>query len=309
MSAQIIDGRAIAAQVYSELTTRVAVLKAKGVIPRVAIIHLGTEEMTKRYVALKENAAIRLGMECVTYHLVEDVSQQRVIELVQKLNADESVHGILVQMPLPDSMDTKTVLDAIDPEKDIDGLHFCNAGKLLNGEPAVIACTPRAVIRILDETGIDIMSKHTVVVGKSVLVGRPIAICLLNRNATVSVCHTKTQNLGDITKNADILIVAAGSAGLIKADMVKDGAVVIDIGQTNIDGKLYGDVDFENVSKKASYITKAVGGVESLKLPTALQSIERIIKFLKQKPERAENTKPGRTAKSPEGLPNKTGNL
>ena len=212
MSAQIIDGRAIAAQVYSELTTRVAVLKAKGVIPRVAIIHVGTEEMTKRYVTLKENAAIRLGMECVTYHLVEDVSQQRVIELVQKLNADESVHGILVQMPLPDSMDTKTVLDAIDPEKDIDGLHFCNAGKLLNGEPAVIACTPRAVIRILDETGIDIMSKHTVVVGKSVLVGRPIAICLLNRNATVSVCHTKTQNLGDITKNADILIVAAGSA-------------------------------------------------------------------------------------------------
>lgn len=261
MSAQIIDGRAIAAQVYSELTTRVAVLKAKGVIPRVAIIHVSTEEMTKRYVILKENAAIRLGMECVTYHLVEDVSQQRVIELVQKLNADESVHGILVQMPLPDSMDTKTVLDAIDPEKDIDGLHFCNAGKLLNGEPAVIACTPRAVIRILDETGIDIMSKHTVVVGKSVLVGRPIAICLLNRNATVSVCHTKTQNLGDITKNADILIVAAGSAGLIKEDMVKDGAVVIDIGQTNIDGKLYGDVDFENVSKKASYITKAVGGV------------------------------------------------
>ena len=261
MSAQIIDGRAIAAQVYSELTTRVAVLKAKGVIPRVAIIHVSTEEMTKRYVTLKENAAIRLGMECVTYHLVEDVSQQRVIELVQKLNADESVHGILVQMPLPDSMDTKTVLDAIDPEKDIDGLHFCNAGKLLNGEPAVIACTPRAVIRIQDETGIDIMSKHTVVVGKSVLVGRPIAICLLNRNATVSVCHTKTQNLGDITKNADILIVAAGSAGLIKADMVKDGAVVIDIGQTNIDGKLYGDVDFENVSKKASYITKAVGGV------------------------------------------------
>ena len=261
MSAQIIDGRSIAAQVYSELTTRVAVLKAKGVIPRVAIIHVGTEEMTKRYVTLKENAAIRLGMECVTYHLVEDVSQQRVIELVQKLNADESVHGILVQMPLPDSMDTKTVLDAIDPEKDIDGLHFCNAGKLLNGEPAVIACTPRAVIRILDETGIDIMSKHTVVVGKSVLVGRPIAICLLNRNATVSVCHTKTQNLGDITKNADILIVAAGSAGLIKEDMVKDGAVVIDIGQTNIDGKLYGDVDFENVSKKASYITKAVGGV------------------------------------------------
>ena len=261
MSAQIIDGRAIAAQVYSELTARVAVLKAKGIIPRVAIIHVSTEEMTKRYVTLKENAAIRLGMECVTYHLVEDVSQQRVIELVQKLNADESVHGILVQMPLPDSMDTKTVLDAIDPEKDIDGLHFCNAGKLLNGEPAVIACTPRAVIRILDETGIDIMSKHTVVVGKSVLVGRPIAICLLNRNATVSVCHTKTQNLGDITKNADILIVAAGSAGLIKADMVKDGAVVIDIGQTNIDGKLYGDVDFENVSKKASYITKAVGGV------------------------------------------------
>ncbi len=261
LSATIIDGRKIANEVYEELNGRIAELKKKGVIPRVAIVEVGDDEMSKRYVSLKENAAIRLGMECVTYHLVASSTQQRLLELIDQLNADESVHGMLVQMPLPDHMDTKAVLDAIDPEKDIDGLHFTNAGKLLNGEPAIIACTPRAIIHMLDSIGVDIESRHTVVVGKSILVGRPIAMCFLNRSATVSVCHTKTQNLGEITRNADILIVAAGSAKLIKADMVKDGAVVIDVGQTNIDGKLYGDVDFDAVVEKASYITKVTGGV------------------------------------------------
>lgn len=261
MSAQIIDGRAIAAEVYKNLDTRIEKLNKEGIAPRVAILHIGKDEMTKRYVTLKENAAMRLGMECVTYHLVDTISQQRLISIIGELNADKSIHGILAQMPLPEHMDTKTVLDAIEPTKDIDGLHFCNAGKLLNGEPAIVACTPRAIIHIIDSIGIDIASKHTVVVGKSILVGRPIAICLLNRSATVSVCHTKTQNLGDITKNADILVVAAGCAGLITADMVKDGAVVIDVGQTNVDGKLYGDVVFDEVSEKASYITKVTGGV------------------------------------------------
>ena len=261
MSATIIDGRKIANEVYEELNGRIAELKKKGVIPRVAIVEVGDDEMSKRYVSLKENAAIRLGMECVTYHLVSSSTQERLLELIDQLNADESVHGMLVQMPLPDHMDTKAVLDAIDPEKDIDGLHFTNAGKLLNGEPAIIACTPRAIIHMLDSIGVDIESRHTVVVGKSILVGRPIAMCFLNRSATVSVCHTKTQNLGEITRNADILIVAAGSAKLIKADMVKDGAVVIDVGQTNIDGKLYGDVDFDAVVEKTSFITKVTGGV------------------------------------------------
>lgn len=261
MSATIIDGKKIANEVYGELNGRIAELKTKGIIPRVAIVEIGDDEMSKRYVSLKENAAIRLGMECVTYHLVASSTQERVLELIAQLNADDSVHGMLVQMPLPEHMDTKAVLDAIDPEKDIDGLHFTNAGKLLNGEPAIIACTPRAIIHMLDSIGVDIESRHTVVVGKSILVGRPIAMCFLNRSATVSVCHTKTQNLGEITRNADILIVAAGSAKLIKADMVKDGAVVIDVGQTNIDGKLYGDVDFDAVVEKASYITKVTGGV------------------------------------------------
>ena len=162
---------------------------------------------------------------------------------------------------MPDQLDVKAVLESIDPEKDLDGLHFCNAGKLLNGDPAIVACTPRAIIRIIDSIGMDIQAKHTVVVGKSVLVGRPIAVCLLNRNATVSVCHTKTTNLAEITRNADILVVAAGSPALIKEDMVKEGAVVIDVGQTSVDGHLKGDVDFEAVSQKAGYITKTVGGV------------------------------------------------
>lgn len=261
MSAKIIDGRLLADEVYHELNGRVKRLSSIGVVPCIAILSIGDDVLDKKRVSLKENAAMKLGMESITYCLRPDITQDRVIELINKLNQDKHIHGIIVQTPMPDQLDVKVVLESIDPEKDLDGLHFCNAGKLLNGDPAIVACTPRAIIRIIDSIGVDIQAKHTVVVGKSVLVGRPIAVCLLNRNATVSVCHTKTTNLADITKNADILVVAAGSPALIKADMVKEGAVVIDVGQTSIDGHLKGDVDFETVSEKASYITKTVGGV------------------------------------------------
>lgn len=261
MCAQIINGKAIAAEVYKELDEKVSRLRQRGIRPRAAIVLLGNEEMSARYVSLKEQAAVKHGMECITYHLSEETTQEELISLLDRLNADSTVHGIIVQMPLPDTMDTTLVLDAIDPAKDIDGLHFCNAGKLLNDTPAIVACTPRAIMRLIDSTGVDITSKHIVVVGRSNLVGRPIAICLLNRNATVSVCHTKTNSLGSITATADILVVAAGHAGLITADMVKEGAIVIDVGQTNIDGKLYGDVKFDEVEPKASYITKVTGGV------------------------------------------------
>ena len=261
MCAQIINGKAIAAEVYKELDEKVSRLRQRGIRPRAAIVLLGSEEMSARYVSLKEQAAVKHGMECITYHLSEETTQEELISLLDRLNADSTVHGIIVQMPLPDTMDTTLVLDTIDPAKDIDGLHFCNAGKLLNDTPAIVACTPRAIMRLIDSTGVDITSKHIVVVGRSNLVGRPIAICLLNRNATVSVCHTKTNSLGSITATADILVVAAGHAGLITADMVKEGAIVIDVGQTNIDGKLYGDVKFDEVEPKASYITKVTGGV------------------------------------------------
>ncbi len=261
MSAAIIDGRALASGVYDELDKRIAALRTEGILPRIAIILVGNDEMSKKHVNLKEKAATAHGMECVVWHLSGDVSEQRLIALIETLNRDDSIHGLIVQMPLPEHLDTKLILDAIEPSKDIDGLHFCNAGKLLNKTPSIVACTPRAIMKMLDSINIELDTKHTVVVGKSNLVGRPIAICLLNSNATVSVCHTRTQNLADITRSADVLIVAAGSAGLITADMVKDGAVVIDVGQTNIDGKLYGDVVFDEVASKASYITKPVGGV------------------------------------------------
>ncbi len=261
MSAKIIDGRLLADEVYHELSGRVKRLSSMGIVPCIAILSIGDDVLDKKRVSLKENAAMKLGMESITYCLRPDITQDRVIELINKLNQDKHIHGIIVQTPMPDQLDVKAVLESIDPEKDLDGLHFCNAGKLLNGDPAIVACTPRAIIRIIDSIGMDIQAKHTVVVGKSVLVGRPIAVCLLNRNATVSVCHTKTTNLADITKNADILVVAAGSPALIKADMVKEGAVVIDVGQTSVDGHLKGDVDFDAVSEKASYITKTVGGV------------------------------------------------
>lgn len=261
MAATVIDGRALAKEVYTELGSRVGDLVSSGIIPRIALIEIGDNELDRRRVALKQNAASSLGMESVLYNLRADIGQDRLISLIRELNADSSVHGIVVQTPMPEHLDEKTVLDEIDPEKDIDGLHFCNAGKLLNGNPAIVACTPRAILRILDSIGVDVQAKHTVVVGKSILVGRPIAVCLLNRNATVSVCHTKTANLPEITRNADILVVAAGCPGLIKADMVKENAVVIDVGQTSVDGHLKGDVEFDTVSEKASYITKAVGGV------------------------------------------------
>lgn len=261
MAASIIDGKLLAQEVYGELDGRIARLSEKGIIPRIAIISIGSDELDKRRVTLKENAAMRLGMESVTYSLRTDVTQERVLDLIDRINNDPLIHGIIVQTPMPPQLDDKTVLDAINPQKDIDGLHFCNAGKLLNGDPAIVACTPRAIIRIIDSLGVDIQAKHTVVVGKSILVGRPIAVCFLNRNATVSVCHTKTTDLKELTRNADILVVAAGCPGLIKADMVKEGAVVIDVGQTSVDGHLKGDVDFEAVSQKASHITKAVGGV------------------------------------------------
>ena len=262
MPAKIIDGKALANEVYHELAGRVKRLGSRGIIPCIAIICIGEDELDKRRVALKENAAMKLGMESVTYCLRQDVTQERVVELIKKLNADENIHGIIVQTPMPDQLDVKAVLESIDPEKDLDGLHFCNAGKLLNGDPAIVACTPRAIIRIIDSIGMDIQAKHTVVVGKSVLVGRPIAVCLLNRNATVSVCHTKTTNLSEITRNADILVVAAGSPALIKEDMVKEGAVVIDVGiHRNEENKLCGDVRFEEAEQIASYITPVPGGV------------------------------------------------
>ena len=261
MSAQIINGRALAAQIYAELDERVKVLKSKGVTPRVALVLVGYNEMSTRYVSLKQAAATSHSMECIVYHLAEETPQEKLVELIHNLNDDELIHGIMVQMPLPEHMDTTEVLDEIAPTKDIDGLHFCNTGKLLNSLPAIVACTPRAIMRILDNLNVELESSHTVVVGRSTLVGRPIAICLLNSNATVSVCHSHTKNLGEITRTADVLIVAAGNAGLIKADMVKEGAIVIDVGQTSIDGKLYGDVDFDEVSKKAGYITKVTGGV------------------------------------------------
>ena len=261
MSAQIINGRALAAQIYAELDERVKVLKSKGVTPRVALVLVGYNEMSTRYVSLKQAAATSHSMECIVYHLAEETPQEKLVELIHNLNDDELIHGIMVQMPLPEHMDTTEVLDEIAPTKDIDGLHFCNTGKLLNSLPSIVACTPRAIMRILDNLNVELESSHTVVVGRSTLVGRPIAICLLNSNATVSVCHSHTKNLGEITRTADVLIVAAGNAGLIKADMVKEGAIVIDVGQTSIDGKLYGDVDFDEVSKKAGYITKVTGGV------------------------------------------------
>lgn len=261
MAATVIDGRALAKEVYAELGSRVDKLVSGGTIPRIALIEIGDNELDRRRVALKQNSAASLGMESICYNLRADIGQDRLISLIRELNRDSSVHGIVVQTPMPEHLDEKAVLDEIDPEKDIDGLHFCNAGKLLNGNPAIVACTPRAILRILDSIGVDVQAKHTVVVGKSILVGRPIAVCLLNRSATVSVCHTRTANLPELTRSADILVVAAGCPGLIKADMVKENAVVIDVGQTSVDGRLKGDVEFETVSEKASYITKAVGGV------------------------------------------------
>lgn len=262
MKAKIIDGKALAAAVKQEAAQQVAQLKEKGITPCLAVVLVGEDPASQVYVRGKINDCAQCGIESRSIRLPEDVTQAELLAQVKQLAGDASVHGILVQLPLPTQIDEKTVIDAIPPEKDVDGFSPVNVGRMQIGEPCYLPCTPAGCIRMIESTGMEIAGKHAVVIGRSNIVGKPAAMLLLAKNATVTICHSRTQNLKELCASADILVAAVGRAGFVTGEMVKPGAVVIDVGiNRGADGKLHGDVDFDAAAEKAAWITPVPGGV------------------------------------------------
>lgn len=260
--AQIIDGKAVAAEIKAELRERADALRARGVVPCLAVVMAGDNPASAIYVRNKRRACKDVGIESRYVKLDADVTQQQVIEEIMALNADPAVHAILVQLPLPEHIDENAVLDAILPEKDADGFHVVNAGRLLTGRDCTLPCTPAGCMELLRRAGVPMNGAEAVVVGRSNIVGKPMALLLQQENCTVTMCHSRTRNLGEHVKRADIVVCAAGRRGLITADMLKEGAAVIDVGiNRGEDGKITGDVDYETASRVAGWITPVPGGV------------------------------------------------
>ena len=273
MSAKIIDGKQVAARCREELKQQVAALRARGIIPGLAVILVGEDPASQVYVRNKHRACEELGIHSEQYTLPADTDRQTLLELITELNGREEIDGILVQLPLPGHLDQKEILSAIDPAKDVDSFHPQNVGRLVIGEYFFAPCTPSGILTLIDSAGVDLTGKECVVIGRSNIVGKPMALMLLHRNATVTVCHSKTRDLPSVTRRADVLISAVGKAGFVTADMVKPGAVVIDVGMNrNQAGKLCGDVDFESVSRVAGYLTPVPGGVGPMTITMLLRS-------------------------------------
>ena len=261
--AQIIDGKAVSASVKAEVAEETARLReTNGLKVGLAVVIVGNDPASRVYVNNKKKACEAVGFQSFEYALDENTTQEQLLDLIQVLNRDTRVNGILVQLPLPKHIDEKTVIDAISPAKDVDAFHAINVGKIMIGEYAFLPCTPAGVMRLIESTGTDITGKQCVVIGRSNIVGKPMAMLLLHKSGTVTICHSKTTNLKEICLGADILVVAIGKANFVTGDMVKEGAVVIDVGMNRLEnGKLCGDVEFESAEKKASYITPVPGGV------------------------------------------------
>lgn len=261
MAAQLIDGKILSQQVEDELKTRVDALRSRGHQPGLCVILVGDDPASHLYVGNKEKACARLGLYSRTVRLPADTTQEALEAEVRLANADPAIHGLLVQLPLPKHLDGARALSLISPEKDADGIHDVNAGRLMRGEPGAVACTPKGALYMLHSTGVPLAGKNAVVIGRSNIVGKPMAMLLLHENATVTLCHSRTVDLAEHTRRADILVVAIGKPKFVTADMVREGAIVIDVGMNRVDGKFCGDVDFEPVREKASYITPVPGGV------------------------------------------------
>lgn len=270
MAAQIIDGKSIAQSIREEIKIKTEALKTKGITPCLAVILVGSNPASVSYVTGKQKALAEVGMNDRSVRLPESTTEQELISLIQELNADKSVHGILVQLPLPQHIDEEKIILAIDPAKDVDGFHPVNVGNLVIGKKSFLPCTPHGIIVLLERMNIETDGKSAVIIGRSNIVGKPAALLLARKdlNATVTICHSGTKNIADITRRADILIAAAGRANIVTADMVKEGAAVIDVGVNRIPDaskksgfRLAGDVDFENVKEKAAFITPVPGGV------------------------------------------------
>ncbi len=272
--AEIIDGKRIAAEIKAEVAERARAFEEKnGRRVGLAVVKAGDDPASAIYVRNKIKACEACGIKSFSYDFDAGVTESQIIELVNALNADKNVDGILVQLPLPKGIDERKVLSTIDPRKDADGFHAINAGKLFLGEKTrAVACTPRGIMALIESTGVSIEGKHAVVVGRSNIVGKPVAMLLLAANATVTVCHSKTHDLADITRTADILVVAVGKKKFITADMVKKGAVIIDVGMNRDEEGLFGDVDFDGVKDVASYITPVPGGVGPMTIAMLLMN-------------------------------------
>lgn len=269
----LIDGKQISEQVKDRVAGQVAALKEQGVTVGLAVVIVGQDPASRVYVNNKKKACARCGIESFEYALPEETTEAELLTLVEQLNHDPKVSGILVQLPVPKQIDDHKVIAAIAPEKDVDAFHAVNVGKIMIGDFDFLPCTPAGCMELIDSTGVDIAGKNCVVIGRSNIVGKPMAMLLLHRNGTVTICHSKTKNLKEICKNADILVAAVGREKFVTADMVKEGAVVIDVGMNRDEnGKLCGDVDFEAVKEIAGYITPVPGGVGPMTIATLMQN-------------------------------------
>jgi len=280
--ANIIDGKAIAAKMRGRIAEGVQELKNKGVTPGLAVVLVGDDPASRVYVSMKEKACHEAGIFSAEYKLPAETTEAELLSLVERLNNDNRIHGILVQLPLPDHIDTDKVLEAISPLKDADGFHPYNVGRLSIGKPLFQPCTPYGVMVMLEETGVDLNGKDVVVIGRSNIVGKPVAMMCMAQNATVTVCHSRTRDLADVVRRADVVIAAVGRPQMIKGDWIKPGAVVIDVGINRLDsGKLVGDVDFVSASEQAAAITPVPGGVGPMTITmllfNTLEAARRII--------------------------------
>lgn len=275
MAATILDGSATAKIIREEIKAGVAeLIEARGITPHLAVVIVGEDPASQVYVNMKKKAAIAAGMISAVHELSANYSQEDVLDIVRTLSTDPSVHGVMVQHPVPKHLDEQVILDAVAPEKDVDGISRYSLGSLMTGDPMFVAATPAGIIELIDRYNLPIQGKHAVIVGRSIILGKPVALYLLNRHATVTVCHTRTRDLSEMTRQADILVAAVGKAEIIKGDMIKEGAVVIDAGYNKVEGrdKDVGDVDYEAALQKASAVTPVPGGVGPMTIAMLLSN-------------------------------------
>lgn len=276
----IIDGKKIAQKIKQELKQECEELKKQGIIPKLAVIMVGDNPASKIYVRNKSKACEEVGIKYEEYLLDKDISQEKLMDLIESLNNDKTINGILLQSPLPQHLDINKAFSEISPKKDVDGFNPINVGKLIMNQDTFVPCTPYGVMKMFDEYNIDLNGKNVVILGRSNIVGKPIAACCINRNATVTTCHSKTLNLEEHTKKADIIIVAIGKPKFIKKEMIKKDAVIIDIGINRTEeGKIVGDVDFENIKEIASYITPVPGGVGPMTIAMLMNNVIKATKI------------------------------
>jgi methylenetetrahydrofolate dehydrogenase (NADP+)/methenyltetrahydrofolate cyclohydrolase len=272
MTAKILDGKKLADEILPQLKKRVEKLRLAGVVPKIDVILVGDDEASQIYVRKKLRSSESIGMRAELHRFPAEAEKEKIIATIRKLNEDDRVHAILVQLPLPGHLEEQLILDKISPEKDVDGLTTRSLGRLVSGHAVFEPCTPKGIMKLFESENIQLEGKNAVVIGRSNIVGKPAALMLMNRNATVTICHSKTRNLAEHARGGDILVAAVGMPNFVKADFVKDDAIVIDVGTNRVNGKVVGDVDFGKVKAKAGYITPVPGGVGPLTVAMVLEN-------------------------------------